>query len=486
MSIEHSRALLLGSQASSYDQLKLKDRQENALTSLRLDPSIAGATLTARVVLTTLRRLPGKLALDRTGLDGDLVAELTAAASAIDSTRPVTVIDGPSLDATVQLDIGLAGEHGFIRAVPDGFGAQLANDHEVELFIGQPANALGSVLAAALAAAEAFKHIVVDKEARRSIHGHIAFCPVSLTVDASTTAAGQLSPLDIAVVGNGAIGTALGLILSELRLGGRVVLCDPEPYGPENRGTYSLGGEREGREQPAKVDVVGDALEAAGYEVVRVRGKSTDLIELIDCGECAPPRILLNGLDTAAARRETQLLWPDHILDGATGDTSVGFTHAAPAGPCLRCFFPEPAGGPDPVQQLATETGLPASLLKRGDEALTENDLARLTPDQRERLKPYVGRPVCGLADALGLTDADVDGYLPSVPFVSQMAACLVVGRLVALLSASDMEANFFQFDAFHGPLFAEGETRNPDARCYCQTRASVVERVRGKRWAPK
>lgn len=485
MSIEHSRALLLGSQASGLDQPTLRQRQEEALTTLRFDPSIPGAALTARVLLTTLRRLPGQLALDCTGLDRALVDELAATVATIDEARPLAFLDGPSSEASVQLDIGVVGEPGFIRAVPDGYGAQLANNPAVELNIGQPANALGSVLAVALAAAETFKHIVVDKEDRRCIHSHLSFCPVTLAADLTTAVSRAFSPLDIAIVGNGAIGTAIALILSELRLGGRVVLCDPETYGPENRGTYSLGGAREGREQPLKVDVVGDVLEAAGYEVVRVPEKSTELIKLIDRGELAAPRIVLTGLDTVEARRETQTLWPDHILDGATGDTSVGFTHAVPLGACLRCFFAQPSGGPDPVQQLAIETGLPASLLKRGDEALAEDDLDKLSAEQRERLRPFVGRPVCGLADALGLTDADSDGYLPSVPFVSQMAACLVVGRLLALSLDTDTDINFFQFDAFHGPVFAEGELRNPDASCFCQTRASVVEKARLTRWPP-
>lgn len=483
MSIEHSRALLLGSQASNLDQPTLQQRQEAALTTVRLDPGLPGAELTARVLLTTLRRLPGQLALDCTGLDPVLVDELAAAVATIDEARPLVLLDGPSSEASAQLDIGLVGEPGFIRAVPDGYGAQLANDPAVELNIREPANALGSVFAAALAAAEAFKHIVVDKEDRRSVHRHVSFCPVTLAADGSAASSRAFPPLDVALVGNGAIGTAIALILAEMRLGGRVVLCDPETYSPENRGTYSLGGAREGREQPPKVDVVGDVLEAAGYEVVRVHAKSTELIELIDRGELAAPRIVLTGLDTVEARRETQTLWPDHVLDGATGDTSVGFTHAVPSGACLRCFFAQPLGGPDPVQQLAIETGLPASLLKRGDQALTEENLANLSAEQRERLCPFVGRPVCGLADALGLSDADSDGYLPSVPFVSQMAACLVVGRLLALAFVTNTGTNFFQFDAFHGPVFAEGELRNPDAHCFCQTRASVVERARRKRW---
>jgi hypothetical protein len=309
---------------------------------------------------------------------------------------------------------------------------------------------------------EAFKHIVVDKPDRRTLHHHLRLCAVTLGDDLTAAPAIPGSTrLDLALVGNGAIGTAIALILAELRLGGFVAVCDPQRFGRENRGTYSVGGEREARERPYKVDLVGDLLEAAGYRVLRVRGKSTDLIEAIDAGELAAPPIVLAGLDSPEARRETQALWPDHIIDAATGDTAVGLHHATPSGPCLRCFFPERRGGPDPLLALAAETGLPVKRLRRGDDALTEDDLKSVASPQRQRLRRFLGRPVCGLADALGLTDADSDGYLPSVPFVSQIAAALAVGRLLALEIGIHPASNFVQFDALHGPREPE-EVRTP------------------------
>lgn len=484
VSTEHSRALLLAVNASALDEHSLRERQEAAVTSLRLDPSLPGALLTARVLLVTLRRLPGKLVLDRTNLPVQLVDELVNAVAAIDSTRPLEVIDAPAAEATVQLDIGLAGEPGFIRIVADGYGTQVANDPSVLMSIGQPANALGCVMTAACGAAEAFKRIVVTKDNRRAEHAHFSFCPVTLTSEAAAAPSVSTgTPLDIGLVGTGAIGTAIALILSELRLGGRVVLCDPEGYGPENRGTYSLGGEQEANTRPLKVDVVGDALDAAGYTTVRIAEKSTEMIAAIDRKELRSPRIILTGLDNVEARRETQLLWADHIIDGGTSDTGVGFVHARQTGPCLRCLFPEPAAGRDPLVQLAQETGLPLSRLKRGDEALSEGDIAAITPAQQELLRKHVGRPVCGLADALGLTGEDSGGYLPSVPFVSQMAACLVVGRLLALDLGTGAEANFCQFDALLGPSFAEPDLRNADPSCRCQTHPTVVARIRDGRF---
>lgn len=484
MSIEHSRALLLGAAATGADEETLKARLENALVVVRVDPELHGAVLTARVLLTTLRRLPGRVALDRQRLDDATVEELAAATRDIDSTRPLLFVDASPADASIRIHIGTDAGSGWVRVVPDGYGAQFANDAAIVLRATRPANALGSVFAAALAAAEAFKHTADVLPEKRTNHPHLSFCPVTLSTDlALAPELPHAIDIDVALVGNGAIGTAEALILKAFRFGGRIIVCDPERYGPENRGTYSLGGEREGNEEPRKVDLVGNALKAAGYDVEKVEGTSTDLTERIEAGELAAPRIVLSGLDSVEARRETQGLWANHLLDAQTGDTAVGFAHATPEGPCLRCFFPEKHDGPSPLLLLSQETGLPIERLKRGTEALTEEDLVDLTEDQRATLRAELGKPVCGLANALGLTSADSDGYMPSVPFVSQMAACLAIGRLLAVLMGLNKSANFLQFNALHGP-HTESEVRKPEPNCFCQTRQAVIRELRELRRA--
>ena len=482
MALEHSRALRLAAGVSGLDELTLKERQERALVAVRLDPALAGAALTARVLLSTLRRLPGRLALDRSGLDDETVNDLEQAVDDIDPERPLIVTDGAHPDAVVELDIATAARGNAIRLVPENHGAHVITDAGVTLGDVIAPSALGCVLTAALGAAEAFKHIIVDRPNRRTLHTHLRLCAVTLGDDLTTARAiPDGTRVDAALVGTGAIGTAIALILAELRLGGSLALCDPQRFDRENRGTYSLGGEREARERPYKVDLAGDVLERAGYTVHRVRGKSTDLIQAIDERNIPAPAVILAGLDSPAARRETQTLWPDHILDAATGDTAVGLHHATPNGPCLRCFFPERRDGPDPLFALAAETGLSIERLRRGDDALGADDLDGMTNSQRDRLTRFLGRPVCGLADALGLTDAATDDYLPSVPFVSQTAAALAVGRLLALELRLAPASNFVQFDALHGPQDV-GDLRNPAADCFCQTRTAVVRRARERR----
>ena len=70
-----------------------------------VDPDLAGAVLTARTILTTLRRLPGQsrprsvTTFHRTSID-----ELAEAVAVIDPERPLVV--GRSADATVRLHVG--------------------------------------------------------------------------------------------------------------------------------------------------------------------------------------------------------------------------------------------------------------------------------------------------------------------------------------------------------------------------------------------
>jgi hypothetical protein len=478
-SIEHSRALLLGSGATGMLPEKLRDRLEQARVIVRVEPTVPGALLAARVLLTTLRRLPGHLVLDRTGLQDDDVKRLVFATSSIDSSRPLHVADGYSEDAAASVHVGLRASAQWIRVVPDGYGAQLVAHEESEMVLGRPGNALGSVFAAALVAAEVFKYTagVLDQNCTR--HRRLTFCPVTLTT--KTTLAPELAPeldLDIALIGNGAIGTAEALILAELALGGRVILCDPERFGPENRGTYSVGGEREAALEPLKVNMVGDVLAAAGYEVVRIADKSSELIDRLDQGLLGAPVTVLTALDSVEARRESQSLWSEHIIDAQTGDTAAGLCVAVPDGPCLRCFFPEETVGPSSLSRLADKSGLGVELLAHGEELLGEEALDGLSLEQQERLRPHVGLPICGLANALGLTDANADGYMPSVPFVSQTAACLAVGRLLALKMNAAPDGNWSQFSVLHGPA-ANAEKRNARPDCFCQTHHLVVEKMR-------
>ena len=95
---------------------------------------------------------------------------------------------------------------------------------------------------------------------------------------------------------------------------------------------------------------------------------------------------------------------------------------------------------------------------------------------------PYLGKPVCGLAQPFGLTSLEPGGYQPSIPFVSLQAACLAVARLVAHSVGHDSANNLVQYDGLVGPQRAIIERMQRVPGCTCQTRASTIKQVRAKR----
>ena len=106
-------------------------------------------------------------------------------------------------------------------------------------------------------------------------------------------------------------------------------------------------------------------------------------------------------------------------------------------------------------------------------------DLDRLNPDQQARLVPHLGTPVCGLAQAMGMTALVAGSYHPSVPFISLQAAALAVGRLIAQHAGCNGLPNFAQYDGLLGPQLATLEDMRVNRECYCQTNASTIEAVR-------
>ncbi len=481
--IDHSRVARLGAGAAKLTEEEVLAHLDANLIHISAEAGLAGGMLTLRVLVTTLRRMPGRLNLDPRGLDQRLVDDLVRLVRDIDSAKPLEIGDAVPAGA-VHIHVGLeARAPGAIRVIPDGYGMHVARDAAVTIVQARPAHPLGSVLAAAFAAAEAFKDAapVVDDRCHR--HDHLTWCAVSLSHDL-TAAPMHDGPLvlDVALAGCGAVGTAVALILSELDASGDVLVLDRQDLGPENIATYSLGGEEDGRLRRRKVDLVAEAL-GRKYNVTRRHGDLATLAADVDNGRVRCPPLFLTGLDSVTARHEVQRLWPERLIDAGTGDTAVGLHYAvAGSGPCLMCFLP-PGGHRSAVELRAERTGLSVELLGRGDDVLLEEDLAELDPEQRELLLPHVGKKICNLANAPGLIERAGD-FQAAVTFVALQAACLAVGRLVAAELKLEMY-NFIQYDSLIGPRADAAERRKRNSECYCQTKAERIRKVREERMAP-
>jgi len=474
---DYSRPLRLAEGATGKSASGLERHLLAQSVMVSVDPQLPGALSAARRLVTTLARMPGRLLIEEDGLSTEQRDVLIAAAVAIRDTA----VAPPGVRHAAHVHFGLDAPRGAIRAVPDGYGAHLAGDPEVDLHQNRPANALGASLAAAFAATEVFKIVADVPESRAARQALLSFCPVSLGEDV------ELAPelprslrIGMALVGLGAVGSASASILAELGLGGDVLLVDRERFAPENLATYSLGDAEAARTCPWKVDLAADALRNA--TVIRSTEPVETLSREVDAGQRPWPSVVLSGLDSIAARHATQRLWPDVLIDAATGDTIVGIHVAEPDQPCLMCFLPSRRGGPSAAERLAAATGLPVARAARGDNPLTEDDLVGLTPGQRSMLAPHLGKPVCGLAEAFGLSGIDSNGYLPAIPFAAQQAACLGVGRLLAHLLGFERTDNLVQYDVFRGPKFATIERRSRSRDCYCTERHATISQVRALR----
>ncbi len=482
MRSEHSRALLLATQVTGGSTSQLERRLDRSMVAISVDAEMPQSELAARVLITTLRRGPGHLVLIRDRLPTRIVDALLAACAAVDPTRPLRVARRAPDDLTARVHVGPSLPGQGIRVVPDGCGAHLVGARTAVIRPARAGNALGAIYAAALGAGEVFKHTARVVTRRRVVHRHLRFCPVTLSTDLSRSPALQ-GPmlLGLALIGIGAIGTGIVLILSELDAAGTILAVDRQRYALENRGTYALGGTAEAESAPWKVDLAQQTLPR--FDVIPFPEPVDALVKAIDSGRAPWLPLVLTALDSAEARRDAQRLWPDRLIDAATGDTMLGLCdHRHGVDPCMMCAFPVRRDEPSGVERVAERLGLPVELLASAETVLTEHHLAGLTESQRSRLTPHLGKPMCGLARAVGLTELDADGFMPSIPFVSLQAACLSVGRLLATHLDVDTPGNFVQYDSLIGPQTASIETMRKWQGCGCTTRARAIETVRAGR----
>jgi hypothetical protein len=276
--------------------------------------------------------------------------------------------------------------------------------------------------------------------------------------------------LNLAQIGVGAIGTGIALILSELPAEGALLAVDRQQFDPENRGTYSIGTAVDAAVRPRKVELAARVL--SRFDVCEFPYPLSRLLAAVDTGAVPCPSLVLTALDTPEARREAQRLWPDRLIDGATGDTMVGIhDHRFGNDPCMHCLFPERHDLPSGAEQLAAELGIAPEVLGDGERLLKASDLRGMPEDQQDRLRPELGKPVCGLIRALGLTTADADAFMPSAPFISLQAACLSVGRLLAGVLCVAENGNFVQYDGLIGPQHASILRMKRSPACSCSTR---------------
>jgi molybdopterin/thiamine biosynthesis adenylyltransferase len=345
-------------------------------------------------------------------------------------------------------------------------------------------NPVGALAAASLGVTDVFKRLIRLKEGRGRLFDGLTFSLYSYRCgedDPGPPLPADL-PLDLLLIGAGAIGNGVVHLLSRLPVSGRGWVVDAQTYQDENLGTCLLIGPQDVGTSKAEFAerVLAGRLQVTGFheELAAFRRRLG--------AEVPYPRVVVTGLDNIDARHEVQGLWPDVIIDGAIGDFAcqVSSHRWGEDGACLVCLFPHPPGpAAEAVESLAT--GLSRSRVRQAEGAVSEEDVRAAPADRQEWLRERVGRQICsvvreGAAQQIS-REGQRKGFAPSVPFVACLSACMVVAELVTCSAGRPTALQTrFQFDSLQGP--GRGEMFPQDKRhdCDCRVRARNIEVWRG------
>ncbi|TDD87335.1 hypothetical protein E1293_07985 [Actinomadura darangshiensis] len=487
MTTDYTRTLSMGATAADSSQDAMLTRLQSTRVHLTAQTDIPGVPAALKVLIGNLRRLPIQLSIapgqaaDR--LPGRLLDEVLHLAAGIDETRPLRIgspTGGLHIHLGTQPPTTAAAS-----AVPDGHGVRLRAAGSSFPNLRGAGTGLGAVAAAATLTGEVFKVITGLHADRFRPLSSFDFCPVTLTRNPGDHTQPVTSLLELALIGTGAIGTAIAVILDALAVEGNLTIVDPEHYDDPNLTTYSLGTRADARDKIRKVDLLERELNRNGrWNILPIHGTAQDLINKIDARSAAWPRIVLGAVDSIAARHELQRIQADLTLDGSTGGhagTTLALHEALPLGPCLRCYYPaQPLDVVSAEEQLHKATGLSLSRIAQGDSLLNSLDLAGLSAHGRQLLARHLGQPICGLSKII--VSIDEGTYRPSAAFVAQQAAVLVIGALIARTTGCTAGPRHTEYDALFGPYDDMTTFRLPQKDCDCQTHSEIIMQVRSLR----
>jgi molybdopterin/thiamine biosynthesis adenylyltransferase len=349
-------------------------------------------------------------------------------------------------------------------------------------------NPIAAFAASCLGVAEVFKRLIALRPDRGGLVDGLTFSLEDYRTDHNDLGH-QLPdriPLDVLIVGAGAIGNGIGLLISQLSCTGRATVVDPQTFQPPNLGTCALIGRKELGTPKAKflAEVIGARL--------TTRWRQARLAELRDeFGSTLPYHATaLAALDSIPARHETQDLWPDLLVDGAIGDfiAQVGRHPWGPDIGCVRCVFQEQPG-PSSEQMQSLATGLSLDRLRFPDSLVSRDDVADAPERHRAWLGERIGKSVCsvvqeGVLHAISTKPKEA-GTTRTVPFVPGLSACMVVGELIkhACGWSSRLEPRI-QFDCLRGPAHGLEFPQSRRKKCTCVERTTNIERWRYARAA--
>jgi hypothetical protein len=351
-------------------------------------------------------------------------------------------------------------------------------------------NPVGALAAASLGVTEIFKRLVGLKPSRGLLLEKTTFNLYTYGIDDINPGLPLPVhlPVNLLIVGSGAIGNGVIYLLSKLTLEGTCIIVDKQAFGPENIGTSILvGPEDVGKDKAIfAASSLKGKIQATGFR--EEIGTFTKRLGT----EFPYPELALGCLDSIDARHSLQDLWIDKIIDGAISDFAcqVSYHPWVDNIACLKCYFRKSAS--ESAESVASRvTGLSLARSSQQLDTITEEDISDAPPEKRAWLHTRIGKQICSVIQeaVLGnISDREHQkGFQPSVPFVACMSACMVVTELVKSVTGwhSDLEP-CFQMDMLRGP--AQGQFIPQERRkdCVCVTRKKNIELLRANRQAKK
>ena len=354
-------------------------------------------------------------------------------------------------------------------------------------------NPLAAMMAASFGVTEVFKRVYGIPHELAPLLDATQFSLFELST--SPTGLGPLLPAkislpDTVMVGAGAIGNGIALLLSQLAARGRIHIIDKQAYGRENLGTCTVLDDESWLGTPKAESLASwlnrpDYLLCTGEQALVADARSGDFVRAMSV------ELVLNGLDDVGARHDAQLLWPSVLVDG--GINAVGAavrTHRLdrPHGACMRCSFRLPRINERELQARATGLSM-QSLGSDLNRPLTEQDVSEADESKRAWLGERMaqGKTVCAIiseAQSRSLGLELEQGFSPSVPFVATVSAALVVAQALKSFLYPDAEfTQRFQMESvFIGPEASIGVLTRADPLCECVAHRAIIERVASTR----
>lgn len=314
----------------------------------------------------------------------------------------------PPYDCVVYVGTSMYPDAGYaIQVGADGWAVQLGPD----AICGTSNNPVGPAFAAAMAAAQVFRHVFAA-ELTGMDAPPLQECKLDIRALFNVPQL-EIAPLDLRethMFGVGAVSHGLVWLLEHWpsTVSGVLNLVDQDKYGDSNGQRYAFM--QAMHIGVAKVDVATARLTAA-HPSLSVKPHPVDLNSYCsNRGYDLPLQRVIAGLDSAEARRHTALKLPERAINMWTEGVRIGGGQYVPGDgrACLACGYLEKTDMPlDEVAEIHQQTGirpdLVRSLLDSG-RGLNQQEATMVAGHRGVPPDQFVGQPLRSVLPALCAT----------------------------------------------------------------------------------